>query len=773
MTKDLWYFAQEGRQQGPVSLVELQGMLASARLTGNDLVWRSGMESWSPARGVPGLLPRQPQPVLPGASPARGKRFAWKLVAALILVATLGGLATLWQKFRAPSIDALVDIVPQQAKGLVIFRGLPQLAVAFDLWKGDEQAAAFSALTDLGDSLGLDLSDKTSLLKTGIDVTAPIGISLHRLDEQEVMLFYLPVAHAGRLEETIGSVSERQGWSLQPAADKNDGIVQVMGTGWTYTLHQGHLIAVLADPSQGVPAYLQQLRRRELGSVEQAEWFSSMGSLVGGSWHVLGLIDPQQASSIENSAPKLPVMAAIDNPLGSRHTKLSGLGAALNINPAEVRFRYQEAGREGVEHGFHRLVGVREDRFASRVAGRPLGAARLAIDPARLLAWRKETDPETTAQVLSGLETAGGADLEREVLPFLGSPLSLAVLRNEAEGTMPASLALWLPLKPGHAIGARLESLAQSMGQQGRAPAREEQGGVIWYHLEGEISAGWGLVEDHLVVTLGGSSGGQAGGTRSVLASKTQDSFLSSISRGEVRETLRARHDIAVYVDLPEVLSSFREDLAKNVPDLEVTFLEQLGEMTIWVDSDPRMLVSEWVLYPARSGGFTDLATMLGGELSHETAGSEGGSRSGRGIGLVDSVRQKRTVADIRNLGTAYMSWLTDQIGAAAAGARKFSFAEEGWRRLSPEEVRKDLRPSEQFFYMEEIPLEDHWGHPIEVWRNDNLLASNVLLIRSPGRDGRFEGKVYEVGPFPTTDFDQDIVWHDGYFLSWPSDAGQ
>src|SRR3981081_2196011 len=31
--------------------------------------------------------------------------------------------------------------------------------------------------------------------------------------------------------------------------------------------------------------------------------------------------------------------------------------------------------------------------------------------------------------------------------------------------------------------------------------------------------------------------------------------------------------------------------------------------------------------------------------------------------------KQKRTVADVRNAGTAMFSWLTDQVGAAAAGA--------------------------------------------------------------------------------------------------------
>src|SRR5882724_12511538 len=38
-------------------------------------------------------------------------------------------------------------------------------------------------------------------------------------------------------------------------------------------------------------------------------------------------------------------------------------------------------------------------------------------------------------------------------------------------------------------------------------------------------------------------------------------------------------------------------------------------------------------------------------------------------LDALQKAKQKRTVADIRNTGTAMFSWLTDQVGAAAAGA--------------------------------------------------------------------------------------------------------
>lgn len=47
-------------------------------------------------------------------------------------------------------------------------------------------------------------------------------------------------------------------------------------------------------------------------------------------------------------------------------------------------------------------------------------------------------------------------------------------------------------------------------------------------------------------------------------------------------------------------------------------------------------------------------------------------------------------------------------------------------------------------------------------------MAQQVMRIRSPGRDGRFSANDYTVSPFEPTNFDEDIVWTDGYFTRWP-----
>ncbi len=139
-------------------------------------------------------------------------------------------------------------------------------------------------------------------------------------------------------------------------------------------------------------------------------------------------------------------------------------------------------------------------------------------------------------------------------------------------------------------------------------------------------------------------------------------------------------------------------------------------------------------------------------------------------LDALQKAKQKRTVADMRNTGTAWMSWLTDQVGAAASGAGK-SWNGGGTVNQSYLQLFGYLHPSDTFFYMQEVPQEDGWKYEFSYGKNDNLLASNVLIICSGGRDGvpsSCAAATHDVAPFIATDYDTDIIWADGYFVSWP-----
>ena len=142
---------------------------------------------------------------------------------------------------------------------------------------------------------------------------------------------------------------------------------------------------------------------------------------------------------------------------------------------------------------------------------------------------------------------------------------------------------------------------------------------------------------------------------------------------------------------------------------------------------------------------------------------------------LLDSInkaKQKKTVNDMRNIGTAWAAWLVDQIAASSAGAAKTWNGEETVA-ISYEDLVGYLHPSDTFFYMQEVPQFDSWGHSFFFGQSVNLQSSNALIICSGGRDGELEddcaGVTHSVGPFVATDYTQDTIWADGYFVKWPN----
>jgi len=48
-----WYYAADNQQKGPVNESELKANLASGKLPADALVWKDGMDNWTPANQVP------------------------------------------------------------------------------------------------------------------------------------------------------------------------------------------------------------------------------------------------------------------------------------------------------------------------------------------------------------------------------------------------------------------------------------------------------------------------------------------------------------------------------------------------------------------------------------------------------------------------------------------------------------------------------------------------------------------------------------------------
>lgn len=141
-------------------------------------------------------------------------------------------------------------------------------------------------------------------------------------------------------------------------------------------------------------------------------------------------------------------------------------------------------------------------------------------------------------------------------------------------------------------------------------------------------------------------------------------------------------------------------------------------------------------------------------------------------LDALQKAKQKRTVADMRNTGTAWMSWLVDQVGAASAGASK-TYDASAFAQVEYATLYEYLRPTDTFFYMQEVPEFDGWGTEMDFAQNPTLSGASVQSICSIGRPENPPAVAdctgsWEVGPFVTTDYDQDIVWGDGYLIRYP-----
>jgi type II secretion system protein G len=142
-------------------------------------------------------------------------------------------------------------------------------------------------------------------------------------------------------------------------------------------------------------------------------------------------------------------------------------------------------------------------------------------------------------------------------------------------------------------------------------------------------------------------------------------------------------------------------------------------------------------------------------------------------LDALQKANQRRTMANMRNLGTAWYSWLTDVAAVASAGANTFDWAQLD-RDITAEGLLSTLYMSSTMFYTRHVPKDDGWGNAFEYAWSGNPSSQQVIGMRSLGRDG-VEGPIdknpYTVGPFVSTAYDEDIVWVDGIFLRWPQGA--
>ena len=128
--------------------------------------------------------------------------------------------------------------------------------------------------------------------------------------------------------------------------------------------------------------------------------------------------------------------------------------------------------------------------------------------------------------------------------------------------------------------------------------------------------------------------------------------------------------------------------------------------------------------------------------------------------------KQKRTMADMRAIATAWEARATDVNTYGAAGATAATFGWPGTDVTNTSLVGL-LCPT----YIKSLPQSDGWSRPYAYGLDKDIGQTNaaqVYGIRSAGKDGSFQGATYTVGT-ETSIFDCDIVYSNGSFIQFPA----
>ena len=126
--------------------------------------------------------------------------------------------------------------------------------------------------------------------------------------------------------------------------------------------------------------------------------------------------------------------------------------------------------------------------------------------------------------------------------------------------------------------------------------------------------------------------------------------------------------------------------------------------------------------------------------------------------------KQKRTMADMRSIATAWEARATDVNKYNAAGASYPAIGGLSW-----DDLNSYLSPT----YIKQFPKNDGWNNAFQYGLSSswgNAIAAQGYMIESYGKDGKAEGTV--VGG-PTTNYDCDIIYSNGAFVQYAEGTQQ
>jgi prepilin-type N-terminal cleavage/methylation domain-containing protein len=125
----------------------------------------------------------------------------------------------------------------------------------------------------------------------------------------------------------------------------------------------------------------------------------------------------------------------------------------------------------------------------------------------------------------------------------------------------------------------------------------------------------------------------------------------------------------------------------------------------------------------------------------------------------LERARQKRSMADMRTIASAWEARATELKGYSAAG---YTFPA---MPVTFTDLHDALTPT----YANPLPQKDGWGQPFEFATDETWGTQKAQSygVRSSGRDKHFDSATYTPGNFDN--FDCDLVYANGSFVTYPS----
>jgi prepilin-type N-terminal cleavage/methylation domain-containing protein len=138
---------------------------------------------------------------------------------------------------------------------------------------------------------------------------------------------------------------------------------------------------------------------------------------------------------------------------------------------------------------------------------------------------------------------------------------------------------------------------------------------------------------------------------------------------------------------------------------------------------------------------------------------------------LIGRSKELKTMNDCKRVGEAMAHWDLDNKGVPSSTftGTPPAITVSNFSPISTSALSTLLVPN----YIYNVPILDEWKNPYLYYLKDfSPTSPNTLMCISLGRDGATQSTPlpsYTINTFPTSDFDQDIVWADGSFIRNPA----